>query len=83
MAARTGAGLASVVGNTGPFLIIVLAAIFLGEPITGGKIPALVFGMADVMSVAGWQFLLAIDLSTDLARVAGGRYSALSKQRPG
>jgi O-acetylserine/cysteine efflux transporter len=101
---HTGAGLASVVGNTGPLFIIVLAGLFLGERITGGKITSLVFSMAgvtlvalpnaasagswhaaalalplvaalsgasesvivkrvhlgtDVMSVAGWQFLLA------------------------
>ena len=49
---HTGAGLASVVGNTGPLLIIVLAAVFLGERITRGKIAALVLGMAGVTLIA-------------------------------
>lgn len=49
---HTGAGLASVVGNTGPLLIIVLAALFLGEPVTLGKVTALVFGIAGVVLIA-------------------------------
>jgi drug/metabolite transporter (DMT)-like permease len=38
----TGAGLSSVLGNTGPLLTIVLAAIFLEEPVTRAKVGALV-----------------------------------------
>ena len=49
---HTGAGLASVVGNTGPLLTIVLGAIFLGEQVTAGKTTALVFGMAGVTLLA-------------------------------
>ena len=49
---HTGAGLASVVGNTGPLLIIVLAALFLGEPVTLGKLTALVFGITGVALIA-------------------------------
>lgn len=45
---HTGAGLASVVGNTGPLLTIILGAIFLGEQVTAGKTAALVLGMAGV-----------------------------------
>lgn len=49
---HTGAGLASVVGNTGPLLIIVLAAIFLGERVTAGKLVALVLAIAGVTLIA-------------------------------
>lgn len=49
---HTGAGLASVVGNTGPLLVIVLAALFLGERITLGKLTALVLGIAGVTVIA-------------------------------
>lgn len=49
---HTGAGLASVVGNTGPLLVIVLAAVFLGERITGTKVAALVLGVAGVGLIA-------------------------------
>ena len=49
---HTGAGLASVVGNTGPLLVIVLAALFLGEPVTLGKLTALVLGLAGVILIA-------------------------------
>ena len=49
---HTGAGLASVIGNTGPLLIIVLAAILLDEPVTFGKLTALVLGIAGVTLIA-------------------------------
>ena len=49
---HTGAGLASVVGNTGPLLVIVFAGIFLGERITLGKLAALVLGIAGVTLIA-------------------------------
>ena len=48
---HTGAGLASVVGNTGPLLVIVLAAFFLDEPITRGKLTALVLGIGGVVLI--------------------------------
>lgn len=49
---HTGAGLASVLGNTGPLIIIVLAAIFLGERITPGKLSALVLATLGVVLIA-------------------------------
>jgi len=48
----TGAGLSSVLGNTGPLLTIVLAAIFLGESVTRVKIVALVLGTLGVSAIA-------------------------------
>ena len=49
---RTGAGIASVLGNTGPLLVVVLAAIFLGEPVTRAKGASLVLGLAGVSLIA-------------------------------
>lgn len=49
---HTGAGLASVLGNTGPLLVIVLAALFLGERITPGKVTALGLAIAGVVLIA-------------------------------
>lgn len=49
---HTGAGLASIVGNMGPLLIIVLAAIFLGEPMTSGKIVACALSLAGLTLIA-------------------------------
>lgn len=49
---HTGAGLASVLGNTGPLIVIVLAAIFLGEPITRAKAAALLLGTTGVSLIA-------------------------------
>ena len=49
---HTGVGLASVVGNTGPLLVIVMAALFLGEPVTLGKLTALIFGILGVTLIA-------------------------------
>ena len=49
---RTGAGIASVLGNSQPLLVPVLAAIFLGERMTRGKWAALVLGMAGVILIA-------------------------------
>lgn len=54
---RTGAGISSVVGNTGPIFTLVLAALFLGEPLTRGKIVALVLGTAGVTTIA-WPAVL-------------------------
>lgn len=49
---RTGAGIASVLGNTTPLLAIVLAAVVLGERVTGAKLGALVLGFAGVSFIA-------------------------------
>lgn len=47
-----GAGIASVLGNTGPLLVVVLAAIFLGERVTRAKAASLVLGLAGVSLIA-------------------------------
>ena len=49
---RTGAGIASVLGNTQPVIVPALAALFLGERMTGGKWVALALGMAGVILIA-------------------------------
>jgi len=49
---RTGAGIASVLGNTGPLFVVVLASIFLGERVTRAKAGALVLGMSGVTLIA-------------------------------
>jgi drug/metabolite transporter (DMT)-like permease len=50
--AYTGAGIASVLGNTQPLIIIVLAALFLGERLRPFKILALGLGLAGVTLLA-------------------------------
>ena len=65
---HAGAGLASVVGNTGPLLIIVLAAIFLHEPITLAKLVALGCGLAGVTVIAWTR--TGMSGSTHVAAVA-------------
>lgn len=50
--AYTGAGIASVLGNTQPLIIIVLAALFLGENIGLRKALALLLGLAGVTLLA-------------------------------
>lgn len=49
---RTGAGIASVLGNAQPLVAVGLAAVFLGERMTRGKTVALVLGIAGVMLIA-------------------------------
>ncbi len=49
---HTGAGLASVLGNTGPVIVILFAAFWLGETITRGKLMALALGMAGIVLMA-------------------------------
>lgn len=56
---RTGAGLASVLGNTTPLLIIVLAAAVLGERVTPGKAAALALGLLGVTLTAAPAFAAA------------------------
>ncbi len=50
--AYTGVGIASVLGNTQPLIIIVLAALFLGEKLRRLKILALGLGLAGVTLLA-------------------------------
>ncbi len=50
--AYTGAGIGSVLGNTQPLVIIVLAALFLGEKIGLSKALALLLGLAGVTLLA-------------------------------
>ena len=54
---RTGAGIASVLGNTQPLLVVVLAAMFLGERMTPGRWITLALGLAGVTLIA-WQALV-------------------------
>lgn len=49
---RTGAGIASVLGNTSPLMIVVLAAVFLREPLTRGKVVALALALTGVSLIA-------------------------------
>ena len=49
---HTGAGVASVLGNTGPLFMIVLAALFLGERITAGKLAALLLATGGIAFMA-------------------------------
>lgn len=49
---RTGAGIASVLGNTQPLIVVVLAAIFLGERMTRSKWLTLTLGLAGVMLIS-------------------------------
>lgn len=49
---RTGAGLAAVLGNTTPLLIVVLAAVVLGERVTRRKVAGLALGLLGVMLTA-------------------------------
>lgn len=49
---RTGAGIASVLGNTAPLIVIALAASFLAERVTRGKAAALVLGFLGVSLIA-------------------------------
>ena len=46
--AQMGAGLASVLGNVQPLLVLVLGALFLGERLTRGKILALASGLVGI-----------------------------------
>jgi drug/metabolite transporter (DMT)-like permease len=49
---RTGAGVAAILGNIQPVIVPMLAAIFLGERMSGGKWAALFFGAAGVLLIA-------------------------------
>lgn len=73
---RTGAGVASVLGNLQPVIVPALAAVFLGERMSGGKWAALLLGLAGVVLIATPAFagpagvdgpLLALAASLGLA----------------
>ena len=49
---HTGAGISSVLGNTGPLMVIVLAASLLSEPVTPGKLVSLAMGLLGVSLIA-------------------------------
>ncbi len=49
---RTGAGIASILGNVQPLVALVLAAAFLGERLTRPKITALALGLAGIFLIA-------------------------------
>lgn len=53
----TGAGIASVLGNSQPLTIIVLAALFLNEKITMVKIIALALGMVGIIFISAQAFI--------------------------
>ncbi len=57
---HTGAGIASVLGNTQPLIVVVLAALFLGEPVTRRKGITLTFGLVGVTLIS-WQTLSGPD----------------------
>lgn len=88
---HTGVGLASVLGNTGPLLIIVLAAMFLGEPITRAKLIAVACGLAGVSFIAlpgASSSLRTVDIAAIglplLAAASGAGESVIVKwARPG
>lgn len=54
---RTGAGIASVLGNTQPLIVAVLAALLLGERMTRGKGAALALGLVGVTLVSSSALL--------------------------
>lgn len=81
---HTGVALASVVGNVGPLLIIILAPSVLGEPITGAKLTAVLLGVAGVAAIAwpgemrvwdSWGLILPI-----LASVSGASEGLVAKR---
>jgi len=53
----TGAGIASVLGNSQPLTIIILAAIFLNEKITLIKMTALILGMVGIVLISIEAFM--------------------------
>lgn len=76
---RTGAGVAAVLGNLQPVIVPALAAMFLGERMSGGKWAALLLGLAGGVLIATPAFagpagvdgpLLALAASLGLAASA-------------
>ena len=88
--AYIGAGLAAVLGNTQPLIIIVLAALFLGERISLSKAAALLFGLAGVslLALPAWRQTGGSDLF-GIVLALGSAFSAavasviMKRLRPG
>lgn len=77
---RMGAGIASVLGNMQPLMTLLLAALFLGEALTRGKVVALLLGVIGVTLIA-YRALTAADaygLSGALLALAVSASSATS-----
>jgi drug/metabolite transporter (DMT)-like permease len=49
---RTGAGIASVLGNLQPLVALVLAKVFLGERLTASRVAALILGLSGATLIA-------------------------------
>jgi drug/metabolite transporter (DMT)-like permease len=69
---RTTTGVASVLGNTQPLMLVVLAALFLREAVTARKLLALGLGLAGVaaLSYPAWSGPQAYGLSGPLLALA-------------
>jgi len=83
---RTGAGISSVLGNTGPLMVIALAAFMLSERLTLTKLSAMVLGTTGVsliaypaITVAGRSGLVAAILP--LTAAAGSAFSSVLFKR--
>jgi drug/metabolite transporter (DMT)-like permease len=87
---RTTTGVASVLGNTQPLMLVVLAALFLGEAVTTRKLLALALGLAGVaaLSYPAWSGPQAYGLSGPLLALAASGGAAagsviVKRQAPG
>ena len=69
--AQMGAGLASVLGNVQPLLVLVLGALFLREPLTPGKVVALACGLIGVGFLL-YPSIAALPGSTGMSAPTGG-----------
>ena len=83
---RTGAGIASVLGNTTPLMIVGLAAVFLHEPLTRGKITSLVLAFTGISLIAyrgltGPQAYGVAGLLLPLAAAAGSACESVIVKR--
>jgi len=89
---RTGAGIASVLGNLQALATMALAAVFLGERLTRGKSLALALGLAGVTLIAypalagpaaygifGPALALAVSISSALSNVIVKRMQILNR----
>ena len=54
---RSGAGIASVLGNLQPLMVVVLAATLLGETLSSGKLLALGLGLAGVLLISSPELI--------------------------
>jgi len=62
----TTASNASLYAVTAPITIVVLAAVFLGEPISRLKFFGIVIAILGVLTVMGWQTLMTLELTSHL-----------------